>query len=276
MNNKFRNSLLIIGLLSAISVSLSSCKKNDGIVRTNQAVLFVNADAPANYVILNEPNSVFKIPLGLTNIPDKDVTIQFTVSSPSGATQGQQYNLASNSVTIPAGTTVDTIELKGLFNGFSGGRRDTLIFTLTSGDVPIVSGANKYTVTMQQYCPLDMNDFAGNFTVIQDDWLDYAPGDVIPLTVSKDTIFFYYNNIPNANQKPIKILVDKNTFATSVATQTYGDYDFGGPIFTVTCKSVASPTNVVVPCDKKVTITLNHSIPGVQDFGDATIVLQKL
>ncbi|NII24018.1 hypothetical protein HB364_02925 [Pseudoflavitalea sp. X16] len=271
MKYKFFKSLLILGLVSGMAYSLNGCKKNDGIVITNTAALFADAAEEGSYFIPDDPGTVFKIPVGITAAAGKDVTFQFTVTSPSGAVEGQQYTLASKSITIPAGKTVDSISLKGIFDAYDGGRKDTLIFKITSGGVPVVSGSGEYTVILQQFCPLVMSEFAGDFKVLVDEWEDYPPGTTIPLTVSGNKVSFYYNVAPDANMKPIEIAIDPVTFETSVAPQTYGDYG-SATIYSV--KSVASDDNVAVPCDKKITVVLNHT--GSNGFsGNFMIRLQK-
>lgn len=274
MSYEYMNRLLAIASISAVLVlALNACKKNDGIVVAPQAVLFTNAATEGTYFIPDNPNSTFKIPVGLTAASDKDVTFNFAVSSPSGAVEGQQYTLASKSVTIPAGKTVDSIQLKGLFDGYAGGRRDTLIFTITSGaGTQAVSGSNKYTLILQQFCPLVMSDFEGDFKVLVDDWEDYAPGTIVPLTVSDNKILFYYAVANNANRKPIEIIVDPNTFKTSVLPQSYGSY---GSATVYSAKSAESDENVVVPCDKKITVILDHSASTGGSYAGLKLVLQK-
>lgn len=273
MTYKYFNRILAIGSVSAmLLVAVYGCKKNDGIVVAPQAALFANSKVEGTYFIPDDPNSTFKIPVGVTAASDRDVTFNFTVSSPSGAVEGQQYTLASKSVTIPAGKTVDSIQLKGLFDGYAGGRRDTLIFTISGGETPTVSGSNKYTLILQQFCPLVMSDFEGDFKIVQDDWEDYAPGTTVPLTVDGNKILFYYAVANNANRKAIEIIVDPNTFKTSVLPQTYGSYS-GATVYSA--KSAESDENVVVPCDKKITVILDHSGSNGSSYAGLKLVLQK-
>jgi len=272
MRYKFLSSVLAIVVIAGVAFVLNACKKNDGIVTAPEAALFTNAGQTGTYFVPNDPNTTYSIPVGITAAPGKDVTLNFTVTSPSGAAEGQQYTLASKSVTIKAGSTIDTIRLKGLFAGFSSGRKDTLVFKITSGTgLATVSGSDSYTLIMQQFCPLNMADFAGNFKVLVDEWEDYPPGTVIPLTVNGNKVSFYYAVANDANRKAIEIAVDPNTFVTSVAPQTYGDY---GTATIYSAKSVDNPVNVVVPCDKKITVLLNHT--GSNGYsGNFLISLQK-
>lgn len=270
MKYNLLKSVLAIGAVLGMAFALDACKKNNGIVTAPQAALFTNASVEGTYFIPNDPNTVYKIPVGLTAASGSDVTVDFTVTSPSGAVEGTQYTIAKKSVTIKAGSTIDSLPVKGLFSGYGSGRRDTLVIKITStAGTPAVSGSNSFTLIMQQFCPLVMADFAGNFKVLVDEWQDYAPGTTIPVTVSGNKVLFYYNVDNNANRKAIEVAIDPVTFATSVAQQVYGSY--GPDIFSA--KSAASTLNVAVPCDKKFTVLLNHTTPGYSN--NFLISLQK-
>jgi hypothetical protein len=116
------------------------------------------------YFINSDPNTVFKIPIGFTTVSNAARTINFTVTSPTGAVEGQQYTVGANSITIPAGTAVDSIALKGIFAGYAGGRKDTLVFTITGGDATPFSGDEVYKVVLQQRCDVVLNDLIGLYT----------------------------------------------------------------------------------------------------------------
>ncbi|MEO6220481.1 MAG: hypothetical protein ABIO81_08640, partial [Ginsengibacter sp.] len=125
------SSLLLMGFIS--------CKK-DNTITTPVLAEFAASTNIGQYFIKDDPNSVFKIPVGITTVSNVARTITFDVSSPTGAVEGQQYTLGTTSVTIPAGTAVDSISLKGIYAGFPAGRIDTLIFTITGGDVTVFKG----------------------------------------------------------------------------------------------------------------------------------------
>lgn len=270
MRNKFVL-FSIAGLLTiSSSLIMTSCKKQ-GVTVPNQEVAGF-AKSSDSYLITDNPNSVYKIPVGITAIPNADRKITFTVSSPSGAVSGQQYTLGSTTVTIPAGKTVDSIAVKGLFSGYTGNRKDTLIFRITGGDVKAMNGSDKFTLYMQKVCPLNMSDFSGNFEVIDDWWQDYFPGDVVPLTVSGNTILFDY---PTAyNHQSLAIVVDPTTLATSVAPTAFGRYTATGTNYTA--KSVPGVNSVVVPCDKIVSVELSFGSTGGANYGGGVLKLRKL
>src|SRR6185503_7235414 len=77
-----------------------------------------------------------------------------------------QYNLGATSIVIPAGTAQDSISLKGIFDGYAAGRVDTLIFTITGGDVSTFKGYTTYKVVMRQYCNVVLSDLEGDYNAI--------------------------------------------------------------------------------------------------------------
>ena len=160
MKNKFCSLYLLSGLLILSLFFLASCKKEAIVTPNQQLALF--ATNSGSYFITDDVNTEFKIPVGLTKIPDKDIKIEYTVTS-SSAVQGQQYSLAGNSITIPAGKTVDSIALKGIFAAYPSGRTDTLVFKITGGDIPSLVGSNVYTIVLQKYCEVDLNALLGDY-----------------------------------------------------------------------------------------------------------------
>lgn len=157
---------------TVLSMNILSCKKDNVINFAPASAEFASPVPLGQYFIKNDPNSVFKIPVGITNVSNVPRTVTFTVTSPTGATQGQQYTLASNSVVIPAGTAVDSISLKGIFAGYPSGRKDTLVFTITGGDPIVFKGYETYKVVLQKYCDVIGSQIIGNYT----NTMDYGPG----------------------------------------------------------------------------------------------------
>jgi len=174
----FMTTKFIYKFLSAIAATalLVSCEKTKTTIPPEEA--HFTSQTIGNYYVTNSPSTVFKIPVGITAVSNADRTIQFSVSSPTGATEGAQYTLAGNSIVIPAGNVLDYINLNGIFSGYPTGRKDTLIFKLTGGDVPLLTGSDEYKVALQKYCDVIPVDFAGNYENsldLQDDQVVWGP-----------------------------------------------------------------------------------------------------
>ena len=150
------------------------------------------------------------------------------------------------------------------------GRKDTLIFTITGGDAPILPGAGVYKVVLQQFCPLDMSIFSGDFEVVEDDWQDYFPGDIVQLSVDGNTVSFDYPT--SYMHKPLLIKVNPSTFATSVDFTDFGGYAPGGDIYS--CQSIPGSNSVVVPCDETISVLLEF-YQGSDDYGAGLLKLRK-
>ena len=146
-----------------LSLAINSCVKQKF---NTPALAEFASSATSNqgaYFVTSDPNTEFKVPIGITTSAGKDRVLNFSVTSPSGAVAGQQYTIAATSITIPAGTVVDSIPVKGIFAGYPIGRVDTLIFSITGGDVATFNGAGTYTLIMQKYCDVVSNDLVGAF-----------------------------------------------------------------------------------------------------------------
>src|SRR5688572_28577872 len=135
MNFKNISTLLFAGTLFLVS----SCKKeevNDDILDVPHYSEFGTANLTGQYYVLNSPTNQFKIPVGITNLSNEDRTIEFTYSSPTGATAGTHYS-APASVVIPAGKALVSLAVHGIFANYPIGRRATLFIDITIGDAAV-------------------------------------------------------------------------------------------------------------------------------------------
>jgi hypothetical protein len=152
----------------------TSCKKTDMVTPPDLAE-FLTTKSTDTYYIENTPASAYKIPIGVTTVSDKDRQVNFTVTSLTGATAGNQYTLSSTgSITIPAGKAVDTLTVRGLFSGYSATRKDTLVFHITGGDFEGASELSDFKLVLRPFCPVDLSIFTGTYR-IQDYQADGTP-----------------------------------------------------------------------------------------------------
>jgi hypothetical protein len=152
-----------------LAVAVNSCQKQ----KFETPALSEFAAGPTSntgtYFITSDPGTEFKIPIGITTSANKDRVINFTVTSPSGAVDGTQYTLGTSSITIPAGKIQDSIAVKGIYSAYPANKIDTLIFTISGGDVSAFNGYDKYTLMMQKYCDVISNDLVGDFANSEDE-----------------------------------------------------------------------------------------------------------
>jgi hypothetical protein len=193
-------------LLSAIVfILLFACNKHNeySIITPPAQASFANTSS-GTYYIKNDPNSIFKIPVGTTTLSSIGRNIAISVASPTGAASGTQYTLPANSVTIPAGKALDSFAVKGLFSGFTGTRVDTLVLTISGGDVPVSSYNSTYKLVMRKYCDVVSSNLTGDYT----NTLDYYPAS---LTTGSPSASKYTATISNwtavtATTATVKIL----------------------------------------------------------------------
>jgi len=285
---KNRTKFLLALAASATSLFIVSCRKDAATVHSGLLSEFINASSVGKYLVTDDSNSVFKIPIGLTEATGQPRTIRFTVTSPSGAVEGQQYSLVADSIVIPANTLVDSISLKGIFSGYAAYRRDTLLFTITGGDVP---GRESYTtcrVTLQQYCHANIQDFLGDYTRCTDENNSVsAPYSVsidsmIPTGPSSATLYirnlaagdfgpYLRNDAAISPGIPVEFdWSDSSNLVTSIPSQqlcdsvlTYGPGTISGTL-----------SGSYSSCDN--TIKLNYTVTvGAGTFGDFTTILRR-
>ena len=278
MKKEFGRIMLSAGLLVGAALAIYSCGKVREVIPNTENSLFGNANTVGLYFIKNDPKSEFKIPIGISSLATTDRTIQFSLTSPTGAAEGAQYNLGTTSVKIPAGQSSAELTLKGLFAGYPTGRKDTLNFKITGGDIPSMKSSNLYTVVMQKYCDVSLAAFTGTYKA-QDYKANGSPdGGPYTLTITPGTV--------NANgtsgfititglwgvPDPVKINLDWKdpaNFTTSVPTQPwFVDADYG--------QSTIRPngTRTFSSCDNSFTIGFETTV-NAGTFGKITSVITK-
>jgi len=110
-------------------------------------------------------------------------------------------------------------------------------------------------------CQYNSAVYEGNFVVIEDEFADLLPGDIVVLTRIDDTHFSYI--YPSGiNPKPIVVTVNPLTNAVTIAKQKFGTAFTWEPSYTnPNAETVgADPLNVVSPCDKEWGALINYTI----------------
>lgn len=166
MKNKKNILLASILLVSSIFIGCNKNNLYDTTIPTEQSS-FLTATG-GTYYVKNDPNSVFKIPVGGTTISAISRNVTISVVSPTGAVSGTQYTLPSTTVTIPAGNAVDSLSVKGIFAGFPGARIDTLLFTIAGGDLKPSDYNPTYKLVMRKYCDVVSTNLVGNYANTRD------------------------------------------------------------------------------------------------------------
>ena len=198
--------------------------------------------------------------------------------------------IKSNVTTFPTEITITGAELATLFGApvVVGDKFDISVdvttldgkkyeaFPITGNSYAAGVAAQPGASTFIRYeavCQYDPNLYKGNFVVITDEWADYAPGTVVPLTMIDATHFSF--KYAAADAKPIVVTVNTITNAVTVAKQVYGSgYPPGWTFGDISAESVPSVQNFVAPCAGTFSVVLKHTV-AAGSFGEYKIVLRK-
>ncbi|HVX26917.1 MAG TPA: hypothetical protein VHB70_11280 [Parafilimonas sp.] len=128
-----------------------------------------------------------------------------------------------------------------------------------------------FTIQYGVFCNYVPSVYDGNFVVVEDDWADYHPGDVVPVTKIDDTHFSF--EYAAADAKPIVVTVDPITNITSIDKVEFGNYGPGTGNFYA--QSVSSPNNYVLPCQGVFSVVFDIQSDVLGDYGAIRVVMRK-
>lgn len=123
-------------------------------------------------------------------------------------------------------------------------------------------------------CPLeDISLFTGNFSVVEDGWEDYFPGDIVPLqNNAADGTFTFRIPVPGASSATYYIVtVDPATNNATVVTNKLINYGSA-------TNYLAKGTGTVGSCTGEITLKMGYYTPsGAQTYGESfALKLQKV
>lgn len=240
-------------------------------------------DSTRSYFIPTS-NAPMKIPVGFTTASDKDRTISFSFTS-NDAVAGTHYE-APASITIPAGKTVDTLFVKGLYTGFgSASQIDTLVIRIVEGGTAAGSPyilPTRITLYLRQFCtesaPL-INMLLGAYNNTMEDLggSGYGPytttiTSVTPLTATSARIAV--TNIWDTGWGPIDFILDWSaaTPTTQVVPADVPDSDGGdlNPAYAGTTVAVRQHASALTGtysfCNQRLVLKMQLGISGLGWF----------
>jgi hypothetical protein len=284
-----RNKILPIRLLLAasavvliISMIVSACKKAEITIPPAQTT-FVNQTSGVYFI--TGPNVVDSIPVGVTSVASVDRSVLISVTSPSGATSGNQYTLASNTITIPANQAIGYIVVKGNFNLYNGTpKKDTLVFTFgnaKTSSLPPSDFNNTFTLVMSGPCfegDVNLTDLLGDYTNTNENFSGTPFGPytttisaVQQLTPTTGTITV--DNIFDAGWNSITFTLNwtdpTNRTVTLVQQSGIGDAGTINPAYTgddITVKPVAAPIGTFSACHQTLVLVMQVGVTGLGFF----------
>jgi hypothetical protein len=280
-----------ISILSALSLGLiiafSGCKKDDGAIRSSVTIIDIPAitttiDASGSQAIdlLNLASFSGKYKVDLY-FPGTAAPAKVDISIRKNGSNANVKVLKTGVTTFPSTLTVTASDIQSLFG--------TAIVLGDSYDVApdIYVGDKKYEafpasgagsgagpVAMPGFseyarfaaiCAYDPTIYAGTFTVVQDDWQDFTPGDKLTLTKVDATHFSFINPFVVA-PTPVPVVVAINTAnnQASIAKIVIGSYWNYGPGSATNYPNPAVSTggaataSFVAPCAQTVTLLMTY------------------
>ena len=115
-----------------------------------------------------------------------------------------------------------------------------------------------------------------NFRVLQDDWADWSPGQILPVVVASATSLRFpkmWDTSP-IDTKPVTININATTGAATVPVTNYGSYFIYGPNYDDVSLQSSGTNNWVFSCQGTITLTLRH-FKGTLNHGTYLFRLQK-
>lgn len=174
-----RNTINIFAAMAlGVGMTLAGCDKVDSNMHTPEEAIHFDNQEDATYQI-SDPGVIYKIGIGTTTVSDKERTAEIVVTSPTGAVEGTHFTVSRKTITIPAGSAVDTIEVRGVYDEYLDGRKDTLYFVLKStGELKVGEYNDTLKLFMRGPCfegDVELSELEGTYRRSFDVTYGYGP-----------------------------------------------------------------------------------------------------
>lgn len=224
---------------------------------------FKSIDVLAFYIRADGTINKFVLDSGVTSLPKEyhltfaDLVNMFPVLNGPDDIELTDQLLISSTITLKNGTVIQLTKDDGSQN-----------YGIDTANSPLFSITQKYIVS----CPLDdASAFTGDYTVVTDDWADYAPGEIIPVEYNPDVDGLYSFRVRNTNNPYIDnpttsyFLVTVNPDDATVTVQSNENLLYTG-FDTID----VTGTGTVGSCTGDINLTLTFG-----PYGDYNLILTK-
>lgn len=121
-------------------------------------------------------------------------------------------------------------------------------------------------------CAFDKNAFNGNYTVVEDEWADFSPGETVAVAPGAGPNQIAITAFPSpafgTNRKPMVVNVDPATFVVTIPEQVIGDYAGSPP------GATARGTGTLNPCGDEISLLVILKL-GAQETSEQTFIIRK-
>lgn len=187
---------------------------------------FKSIDVLAFYIRADGTINKFVLDSGVTSLPKEyhltfaDLVNMFPVLNGPDDIELTDQLLISSTITLKNGTVIQLTKDDGSQN-----------YGIDTANSPLFSITQKYIVS----CPLDdASAFTGDYTVVTDDWADYAPGEIIPVEYNPDVDGLYSFRVLSTNNPYISnpdtsyMLVTIDPATSQVTVLSNEEFMYGG------------------------------------------------
>jgi hypothetical protein len=280
---RIMNRLVPLFCTGLMVLVFTGCKKQDVTEIPPLEAHFTNLTGGSYQ--LTAPGVLFKIPVGITTSQKEPVTINFTVSSPTGAVAGTHYNIVGGTtVVIPVGKTVDSITVAGVFAQYTAGRKDTLVFTMNDGTGKASAYNNVYKLLLRGPCfegDVNIVEFLGQYRNTNEvfgtsPYGPYVTSISSAVSTGPTTGRIVVQNIWDNGWGPITFDLDwtnpANRTATVVAQNAVpgsnaGDINGAYSGITVAVRPFSGQPGTFSICNNTLTLRMQLGVTGVGFFG---------
>lgn len=243
--------------LTIISVlAFNSCEEQNVTPVTD--INLVSFEDTPTVIVEQDGSTEVEVHVYTSQVFGSDRTFNVEVDQNATTTDAANYSVPET-VTVPANSNSGSLTVDIIDNGL-GIDVETLVFKISNSDDIIVG--NEAKLTIQLFCPFNIDDFVGTYTYTSEMF-----GDSWPVEVEKvdDNTLVVRDIIEEG--KDLQIVLDEASLSASVSKQevwTHADY------------GVASfeGTGSFSPCTYKIELDLELTV-SAGSFGTTHEVLQK-
>ena len=281
---KFFNNIFLLGCLATMFI-MTGCDKTKVYDTTYPptAAHFTGDSVQRYHVIDTTAVQTYYIGVGTTDVSNVDRIITYTIISTSGAVLGTDYNVTgTGTVTIKAGTSIDSIGIQPNLASYGLGEKDTLIIALTEPSLEVASFQDTVKfiilgIPLPTSCSEDavtMSEFLGDYANTIETFGTGAPYGPYNTTITAATLTgatsgrISVTNIFDTGWGAIEFLLDwsdpNNRTAIVVPATAVPNSDAGD----------LNPTYAGQTVAVKVPSAALSSTPGTYSFCDKTFTLK--
>ncbi len=238
-----------------------------------------NATSAVSVKVDKSGSDISKIIIFVVDGANSDTTTWHRIKEVSFTGAGTVLSVTSQDVATALGVTVSDLSAGKFFTFYNRViTTDGRVFDINNAGNALATNSN-YNACFQWQayvtCPFT-SPVGGNYTVVQDDWVDWYPGDVVnvidgPAANQIDLSDVWPNPAYGNIVDHLIVNIDPTTGTASVPLVTFGDY---GSLATAQGAFDNDVAGYVFSCTGYITLTMKLTYNG-SPYGNYKLVLQK-